>query len=278
MVLCPYIFLLTDPNIPPLRLQPSEVASTHWVPLRALLSPQLRDYEYVDLSERFAKQGGRPLRLVLRALLGKMMFSAIRLIPSETLYCSSIERFIPDQASSPRNTLLGLSLQIAKPKSSADIPQPILLWGLTLGIMADFLNLLPPHNAVNPWEYPTFTTPDLRWIIRFITYSLRKRNFQRLQSGLVLNQTAIDSQTAAIAVPDPSERIQHETGIGGLGVGRYDGQISHTDPRYKSHAVGVMFEGYYERLRVAIAVFLCMRAALGSTALYMAVRWFKRRR
>lgn len=271
MVLCPYIFLLTDPNIPPLKLQPTEVASTHWVPLRALLSPHLRDFEYVDLSERFAKQGGRPLRLFLRSMLGMMMFSAVRLIPSESLYCSSIEGFIPEQPANSHKTPLGLFMQFVNGSPARGV-HPILLWGLTLGVMADLLNMLPPHTAVDLWEYPTFTKPDLRFIIRIFTHSLRKKNLQQLGSG---NQTAIDSLTVAVVSPGATGKGQHETGIGGLGVGQYDGQIGLGN---KSHAVGVMLEGYYERVQLAIAVFLGLRTVVGSAAIYVAIRWLKRRK
>src|SRR4051812_21731249 len=101
MVLCPYIFILAGMTVPPLVLQPTEVASAHWVPLRALLSPSLRTFEYVDLSSRYARQGSPVLRAVLRVLLGKMRFSAVQLIPSESLFSSATDGFIPKNATKP---------------------------------------------------------------------------------------------------------------------------------------------------------------------------------
>src|SRR3954447_24815658 len=96
MVLCPFVFLLTNPDTPTLKLQPTEVASTHWVPLRVLLSPSVRTYEYVDVSDRFARQGGILVKSIIRSVLGKMRFSAIRLIPSESVYCSSTTEFFTE--------------------------------------------------------------------------------------------------------------------------------------------------------------------------------------
>lgn len=282
MVLCPYIFILTGHDVPSLRLQPTEVASAHWVPLRALLSPHLRTVENVDVSDRMASQRGFIARAILRIMLGRMMFSAVRLIPTESLHCSSIPGFISEDSSQDSSSSLAhwfTSSLRSQPGASASTEKPLLLWGLTLGILADFLNELPPHNAVYLWKYPTFTTPDLRWLLSMISYSLRKRNLQRLNSGDGLNQTAVDSHTAAIAVPTQSRSDQENIveGIGGRGVRSYYGQVSHTDPRYQSHAVGVMLDGYYDRVQLAIAVFLAIRGILGSAAILFLIRWLKRR-
>ncbi|TKA72037.1 hypothetical protein B0A49_03366 [Cryomyces minteri] len=95
MVLCPYVFLITQPSLPPLRLQPTEVASTHWVSLRALLSPSQRTFAYEDVSSRLAKQEKGWRKDVMRVMLGKMQFAAIRLIPSESSYCSTTPGFLP---------------------------------------------------------------------------------------------------------------------------------------------------------------------------------------
>src|SRR5256885_16834234 len=105
IVLCPYVFVITEPTIPPLALQPTEVAAAHWVPLRALLSPSLRTFEYVDLSTRYSRQGGPILRTILRILLGKMRFSAVQLVPSESLFSSFSDGFIPGNAKTPPNLI-----------------------------------------------------------------------------------------------------------------------------------------------------------------------------
>src|SRR5436305_15279350 len=137
MVLCPYVFVITEPTIPPLALQPTEVAAAHWVPLRALLSPSLRTFEYVDLSSRFAKQGGPVLRAVLRVLLGKMRFSAVQLIPSESLFSSLTDGFIPRNAMKPSSIISKLAqAEFGIPMSWSYATQRLLLLELTLVVMA----------------------------------------------------------------------------------------------------------------------------------------------
>lgn len=283
MVLCPFIFLTTRSDSPTLKLQPTEVASTHWTPLRALLSPSFRTEEYVDVSSRFAKQFGLLARVAVRSFMGLMQFSAIRLLPSETLQCTTTPGFFPDD----QNHNLSLWNRVkswcsSRQTDSGNMSRPLLLWGLTLGILADFLDMLPPHNAVQMWKYPTFTAPDLRLIVSVLTYNLRKRNALNVKSGRRPSDrrpsdTATDSETAALPVtPDTSTHGLNEVGIGGLGVGRYYGPTDQAS-NGTSYAVGIMLRGYYQRLRVAIYVCLVWRMALGSTAAIAAWRYLRRR-
>ena len=279
MVLCPFIYVLTRPELPTLNLQPTEVASTHWVPLRALLSSSMRTVEYVDMSQRLTNQGGFITRLGFRSLVGMMQFSAIQLRPSESLYCNSTPGFIPHD--SPRSQSL---FQRWKAWCSSnqtglnDLGRPLLLGGLTLGILADFLDMLPPHNAVQLWDYPTFTPPNLRLIVKLVTHSLRKHNILQVKSGARPSNTALDSQTAAVAVNDKahSQNDHNEVGIGGLGVGRCYGP-SDKDPDGRTYAVGIMLRGYYDRLRIALFVFLGWRVAIGSTAAAFAWKLWRSR-
>lgn len=272
MVLCPYIFILTGP-VPVLRPQPTEVAALHWVPLRALLAPSLRTREYVDTSSRMAKQGGVVLQKLLRFLLGRMMFSAVQLTPSESLYATSIPGFVPDGADPTAKLFSGLaegSFGISSSSAgSLAHQQPLLLWGLTLGVLADFLDMLPPYNAVSLWRYPTYTMPDLRLFVYLITRPVRKNNAGDLSTGSWPSQTAVDATTQAMAVTEAEPRRladSNEVGIGGLGVG------SHRRP-----AVGKLLSGYYERMSIAIGVFLVYRTLLGTAFLYWFYKAWRRR-
>ncbi|GAD94497.1 hypothetical protein PVAR5_3123 [Paecilomyces variotii No. 5] len=275
MVLCPFIFLQTSTDSPMLRLQPTEVASAHWVSLRALLSPSLRTMERVDLSERWLTRGGFIARFACRSMMGFMEFSAIKLVPTESVHCSSISGFVPEDKSSQTDLSLierCKSWYLSNQADSSDRSRPLLLWGLTLGILADFLDMLPPHDAVQLWKYPTFTTPDLRLIVTILTYGLRKRNALAAQSGSLGNQTAVDSQTAALSIAQDEDidpkHDPNEVGIGGMGVGRYYGKSAKVSGDGSSHAVGILLKGYYDRLRTAILVFLAWRAAAGSLAAF----------
>lgn len=268
MVLCPFMFMITSPVSPSLLPQPTEVAATHWVPVRGLLSSSLRTRELVDVSSRFGKKDGPLLRGLLRLMLGKMKFSAVRLIPSESVFATSIPGFIPSP-SKHAIPFFGLARGSFGVPSSTLGSGPLLLWGLTLGIVADLLEMLPPHNAIQLWQYPTFTTPDLRFFIYLFTYKLRNDNARHLSDGTWPSQTAVDASTAAVAVSEaePRQPNANKVGIGGLGVGGRP-----------SHALSLMLSGYYERMNVAIAVFLAMRVATAGALVYYVCQAWNRRK
>lgn len=129
MVLCPYIYLLTSPSYPPQRLQPTEVASSHWVPVRALLSPDLRTFEYADVSARLAKTELGIKRWFLQAMLSKMMFAAIRLVPANSTYCATIPDFIPERDTSSYDLISTVKETLLGPEGRyRDRRPPLLLW------------------------------------------------------------------------------------------------------------------------------------------------------
>lgn len=267
MVLCPFVFLWTQPDLPPLKLQPAEIASTHWVPLRVLLSPQSRTFEYVDVSDRFARRGGTIMKSAIRTLLGKMEFSAIKLVPSESLYCSTTAEFFSPNAKS--KTSWGGSFYrwfLGDHAGSPDSTRPLLLWGLTLGMLADFLDQLPPHNAIQLWSYPTFTSVDVKWTIDVLTRRLKRRNQSRLQAG---NQTAVDSQTEAAATGD------NPWFIGGLSDGMKS-SLKGTNAT-KSYAVGVMLEGYYDMARRGVWIAASARLIACAAFIFYVVKRFGKR-
>ena len=271
MVLCPYLFVLTKSSVPPLQPQPTEVAAIHWVPLRALLSPTQRTRELVDISSRFAKQGGPFVAKLLRAVIGKMMFSAIRLIPSESLYASSAPGFVPSNQYSMVSSALGRD-GLGFTSRGLGTHQPVLLlWGLTLGILADFLNMLPPHNAIKLWKYPTFNTPDLRLFVYLFTLPLRNNNAGDLSSGTWRSQIAVDATTKAVAIPEgeaAGTSNRNDVITCGVAVG--------SSPK---HAAGKLLSGYYERLNVAIGCFLVYRTVLGTLiGMWLWRRWKRRTR
>ncbi|ORY55254.1 NUDIX hydrolase domain-like protein [Pseudomassariella vexata] len=275
MVLCPYIFLYTSKDVPRVSPQPTEVASAHWVPIRALLSPNLRTSEYVDTSSRMVKQGGPVAGILLRTLIGSMVFSAIRLAPSESIFASSIPGFIPSTGETRLEMFLEGAFGIApkEKKKGLTHQQPLLLWGLTLGILADLLDMLPPHNAVDLWRYPTFTAPDLRLLVWMLTRGSRQNNAGDLSAGTwpssrLASQTAVDATTEAIAVMEPkSELKRNEVGISGLAVGSQ-----------RQDASSKLLAGYYERINVAVGVFVAYRTILGSAAAYWVYKMWHNRR
>ncbi|KAG9840446.1 hypothetical protein KCU77_g10324, partial [Aureobasidium melanogenum] len=223
MVLCPYVFLVTRHDLPPLRLQPTEVASTHWVPIRSLLDPGQRTVHTEDVSNRLANQETGIKKWALAGMLGKMEFSAIQLLPAESLYCheSPTDDSNHHKIAPPRNVIKRL-LSFAHSPVLPPPPQhrPLILWGLTLGVVADFLDLLPPHNALELWTYPTFTMPDVRLVIWLTTYRFRETKRLQLDSENHSGSPAAAVEEGLDAVSLPDNKRGSDVGMGGLGSGR----------------------------------------------------------
>ncbi|KAJ6193698.1 nudix family hydrolase [Bipolaris maydis] len=276
MVLCPYIYLLTSPFYPPQRLQPTEVASSHWVPIRALLSPALRTHEYADVSARLAKSELGIKRWFLQAMLSKMMFAAIQLVPANSTHCATIPDFIPIDEES-QGVLSHARDALAGPASrSKDRRPPLLLWGLTLGVVSDFLEHIPPHNALELWTYPTFTSWDVRAILWAMSYRFRKQKAVEMSSAVSSVSATSSGPTQDLpgigsegvgSLEEPEK--PGEVGIAGLGVGRTWGQSGRSKMMARGAAVNSMLEGYYPIIRQAVTTALVVRIGLvGLTAFF----------
>jgi hypothetical protein len=258
MVLCPYIYLLTSPTYPAQRLQPTEVASTHWVSLRALQAPSLRTHEYADVSARLAKSELGIKRWFLQSMLSKMMFAAIQLVPSNSTYCATIPEFIPS-GGSPDVGALGKAREVLRGSEGRDVGRPpLLLWGLTLGVVSDLLEHLPPHNALELWTYPTFTNWDVRFVMWAMSYRFRKQKAVEMST-----QVGIGLETTSVPVIDAEVAEKPgEVGIAGLGVGRSWGRTGRAKMVARNAAVNSMLEGYYPIVRKAVATALVARIGL----------------
>ncbi|KAK0842381.1 hypothetical protein LTS02_016498 [Friedmanniomyces endolithicus] len=270
MVLCPYVFLLTTHEIPPLRLQPTEVAATHWVPLRSLLAPSQRTVAFEDVSSRLANQETGVRKWMLSLILGKMMFAAIGLLPTESLH--SAETPAPEataaavQVQDNRHTLptyysrtTALASRVYRSDLFDQFPVapkegPLHLWGLTLGVVADFLDLVPPHHALTLWTYPTFTPLDVRFWVWLLTYRFKERKRAELQAGsavlhkptfggasesLANSAVLVDRPTTTSSTVEVEGERPDETGFHGLGTGSAVG-----DMKSRKAAVATMLEGY----------------------------------
>ena len=281
LVLCPYIFLLTTPTVPPLRLQPTEVAATHWVPIRRLQAPEARTVAFEDVSSRLANQETGLKKWMYSCILGKMIFAGISLLPTESLHSTSAGTALDLGLQDNRLALFtrwdnvkNFALRIYHSDFFGSFPPlppegPLLLWGLTLGVMSDFLDLMPPHNALTLWTYPTFTPLDVRLVVWLMTYRFKARKRAELQAGMeppgppgmaVGNPAfgyASESIAARYGAQDFPARLtessmmsdstvmvekQDETGFHGLGTG-----VDNQGKSSKKPAVSTMLEGWVER-------------------------------
>jgi hypothetical protein len=177
MVYCPYVFLLTK-SIPPLHLQPTEIASAHWVPIRSLLHEKYQNYWIQDVSNQSSRQGSGMRRAFHHFILGDMIFVAIRLNPSESKYTTETAEYI-SSGSVKKNRSSDGSIPLLftrKQKYDAeDREASLLLWGLTLSVVGDFVNMLPPYDTVTAWAFPSFTAPDLRFFLWVFSYNHRRK-------------------------------------------------------------------------------------------------------
>ncbi|KAF2397184.1 NUDIX-domain-containing protein [Trichodelitschia bisporula] len=274
MVLCPYIYLLTTPDTPTLRLQPTEVASTHWVPLRALLSPAQRTYWYQDIASRVAKTD---LGMKFHQLaVGDMMFAAVRLVPSETKHCTSIAEFLPDEPIHAERDTTNLTVPLfGVPKTPPrPVDGPLLLWGLSLGVMGDLLDMLPPYTAFQAWTYPTFTAPDIKLVLWILSYRFRARKQKEIERGRRA-VPAVELGLDSIAFTDDGGHPS-SVGIDGLGVGRYYGRVRQDAQGTRSETVGVLLQGYYDIILWAVPVAFALRATVAAAVGYACWRKLKR--
>lgn len=261
MVLCPFVYLSLRHDLPPLALQPSEVHSAHWVPLNALISPSFRRDVRCDISERFTKQKAPYTRLAIRSVAGQFVFAAVKLKPTESLYSNPTTDLVQqiDRPSPLRATISHVSkiLSLGIAPSDPD-EQPMLLWGLTLGIMADILEKLDFGATSRLWSWPTFSPWDIRFVIWLLNRNYHARKIREL-----------------------SETPSHSDGVkvSGLDDTTYSTSVSSRSRGSEAGVIGMMLlTGYTERLRRAVIIALCLRFVLGATLTITLVRRYLRRR
>ncbi len=293
MVLCPFVYLLRGHDPPPLRLQGTEVSSAHWVPLRALLSSSTRTVHQCDISDRLAGKKHAVTRWIIRATLGKMVFAGVRLVPSQSVYDTFTPEFLSEDTP-PTGTSKTISSELSGHqktlsmngssrwlKTAKAIPdQPLVLWGLTLGIVADFVDLLPPpHEGLHVWFYPTFTAPDVRFWLAILSRRYRKHKEQQMLSRRVqeVNEDGVPGSTLAVAVEKGLDAVRSIDDKEEQKTG--PSQLGSTRPRPASPLsswsglVGFMLDGYWDLVRRTVFVALVTRFLLAVVGGGMAARW-----
>lgn len=279
MVLCPYIFLLLRHDIPPLTLQPTEVHSAHWVSLRALFAHSLRTYGNCDVSERLNKYNSTFARHFLRLLFGQMRFSATQLMPTESLWCSSSFLSSPPSTTSYviKTPILGISEFTATHPPPLPQHPPLILWGLTLGMIADFLGPLS-SGVPNFWTWPTFSAWDYRFAVWLFTWAFRARKLRELRTadggggggGNNNNHRGeIPPQLrnlggAKFCPSTTSEKKQAE---------EYDEAGEEGEQQKRISVVGKMLDGYFDRVMRAAALVLSFRLGLTTAFLFASIKY-----
>ena len=165
----------------------------------------------------------------------------------------------------------------------------MLLWGLTLGVVSDFLEHIPPHNALELWTYPTFTNWDVRFTMWAMSYPFRKRMAREMRTAVApedavaIEQQGVDPAEMPTEVPSEPEKTREEeeappeAGIAGLGAGHTWGRKARSKMIARGAAVNSMLEGYYPIIRKAVAVALAARITVVGLVVVYAWRKYWRR-
>ncbi|MCJ1447033.1 MAG: hypothetical protein MMC23_007541 [Stictis urceolatum] len=272
MVLCPFVFLSTRFEVGGLKLQPAEVASAHWVPLGGLMCEERNCWERAEVGDRVRGRRNWVVRAALRGVLGQMLFAATRLVPVESVWSGIGRGFEVEKAEEVgRMTRVGRmlgTLWFGDHAGSADPDRPLLLWGLTYGIVADFLDLMPGHDVRKIWSWPTISQWDIRVMIWLFTYMLRRERASAVRPI---------STTPPIIV---DEGLGTVSGFGEGGTKTEAQKAIEREMRVaRSSAVGYMLKGYFDLYKRAVVFALVLRGVAGiglATVLYK--RYMRRKR
>ncbi|CAO1618336.1 unnamed protein product [Sympodiomycopsis kandeliae] len=158
MVLSPFVFLQTTPFSHHPELQPTEVASAHWIPLSHLYTPEPKwGRVSIDISTRLAPKS-TGIRWALKGLLGKMDFRCV-LLPNDPWAIADDDP--SDDASSISSSALDrrtTGVKVKAPTKEEETSE-LKLWGLTLGMTIDLLAHM--STAPSPSGDTTPTTPSI---------------------------------------------------------------------------------------------------------------------
>ncbi|KAG0231333.1 hypothetical protein BGX31_005552 [Mortierella sp. GBA43] len=144
MVLSPFVYIQLSPSTPPLKPQPSEVASVHWQPLSLFLDRLEKPLWTPMVINLSSKLTPRLSRTFLKGLFGTMSLHSIEMpYNPEFVLRTQLEKSHHSHhtESGPSSPLATSTLIIDyEPEWDPD-HRPLKLWGLTLQMMADLLEL-----------------------------------------------------------------------------------------------------------------------------------------
>lgn len=185
-----------------------------------------------------------------------MLFTAIRLPPAESVYSAQIDHStnVGSQSRSGDVALFSKGYSL-RPKPHLVRENPIILWGLTLGITADFLELIAPLGLSKLWDMPTLSSWDIRfytWVLtRWKILVLTPKRFPGKPLNEVGRVSGTDSKTFATSFPDSGKQ-------------------------YSQSIHGALPESHYETLWQAAITALFLRSGFGILLLSLLIRRLRR--
>jgi hypothetical protein len=250
-----------------MRLQPSEVASAHWVPIRALMDPKYSTYWSQDVAARGSREPSFIARLIAQVLSGPILVGATRLHPSQSTFSTESPEYLgapppPERLSS--NQTIPLLFPRSRLATIEDTGASLLLWGLTQGVVSDFLEMLPPFDTLKMWVYPTFSMPDVRLACWIFSYHYRKR-YQRMVDAA--------SEEFLRSNPDSDNTVTLKDG-----TTRYRGRLRLDIKGRRSFAKAESMREYFDTLRNGFIAAMLGRATVSSILIAYLLKWHAARR
>ncbi|KAF9144601.1 hypothetical protein BG015_000063 [Linnemannia schmuckeri] len=150
MVLSPFVYIQLSPSTPPLKPQPDEVASVHWQPLSLFLD-RLEKPQWTPMTINLSsKLTPRLSRTFLRGLFGTMSLHSVEMPYRPEFVLRTTSSSAPSRLQQSTGDLSSSTLSSGATTTKVVIDyepewdpehKPLKLWGLTLQMMADLLEL-----------------------------------------------------------------------------------------------------------------------------------------
>lgn len=195
-------------------------------------------------------------------MAGDMIFAAVRLHPAESKFATEIAEYAGTrEKAEARGSNITAPLMLARKKlaKTEDSGATLLLWGLTLGVVGDFLDMIPPYDTLQTWMYPTFTPIDLRFWLWLLSYNFRKRKEQEI----VANNLTTD-----IKAPSTQDFL-----VEVYGTQRYYGRLRMDVRGPRNKAAATLLPGYVAFIRRAALIAGIVRATSAvALAIFVAKR------
>ena len=110
------------------------------------------------------------------------MFSAVMLMPSESLFCDTSRDMSRSEPADRHISSKGLNSS-SQERKELHSRQNLVLWGLTLGMISDFLQLLDSEGTQKLWSWPTFSHWDIRFYVWLLTRKYRNQKAEEEQAA-----------------------------------------------------------------------------------------------
>ncbi|TPX66714.1 hypothetical protein SpCBS45565_g04315 [Spizellomyces sp. 'palustris'] len=207
MILCPFVYLQLTPSTPPLTLTPEEIASIHWIPLSFFFAAARDNRRWRLISFPIARHllparvlsGGisgssaprwrtwihMGLEKSLTYLLGSYSYRGVLLPTTAGEIVTPLQTPVTPHV--PHAHVPGKEEE-AKAHAGQSTSSRLLLWGLTLWMTSDVIDLCHdpgevPVVALSELGAPRYSQKDIDWVFGLLARQLGAGGNGGVQSG-----------------------------------------------------------------------------------------------